>query len=67
LDTTARRTSRPDRDIIEQLYLETLTRRPGEPELAKSLAHVQGAKDRRAAFEDILWSLLNAKEFVLRK
>jgi hypothetical protein len=59
--------SRPDRDIIEQLYLETLTRRPGEPELAKSLAHVQGAKDRRAAFEDILWSLLNAKEFVLRK
>lgn len=58
---------RSDRDTIEQLYWEALTRRPSASELTKSLAHVQGAKDRRAAFEDILWSLLNAKEFVLRK
>ena len=56
-----------DHDIIETLYWQALSRGPSKQESAASLAHLQKAKDRRAGLEDILWSLLNAKEFVLRK
>lgn len=50
-------------DIIEELYLTTLSRLPTEDERAlMSQAFESG--DRRAAAEDILWALMNSKEFV---
>jgi hypothetical protein len=56
-----------DREIVEELYWTALTRPPAAAEAEKSLAYLGGAKDRRAALEDLLWGLLNAKEFVLRR
>ncbi len=56
-----------NRDLVTELYWTVLTRAPGETELAKTRAHIEQAQDRRSAVEDVLWGLLNAKEFVLRR
>jgi hypothetical protein len=50
-------------ELIDELYLSTLTRLPtiAEKELMRSAF---SDTDRRAAAEDVLWALLNSKEFV---
>jgi hypothetical protein len=53
-----------DQPLLEELYLGTLCRFPTEDERKKSLDHVARAADRKAGFEDVLWSLLNVREFV---
>jgi len=55
---------------IEALYLAALTRQPEPRELEKMLSHVQGQPsedDRRLAYTDIYWALLNSPEFVLSR
>jgi len=56
-----------DEKIIEELFLATLSH-PATPEQHKmALAHVKKAKDaaaRKIALEDVLWALLNSKEFL---
>jgi hypothetical protein len=56
-----------DGDMIEELYYAALCRPPSARERAGALALVGKAKDRRQAFEDVLWGLVNAKEFLLRQ
>ena len=56
-----------DGQIVEELYWAALTRAPTDDELRSMTRHVAEAKDRRKALEDVLWALMNAKEFVLRK
>ncbi len=56
-----------DDAILGELYLATLTRTPKAEESRAILAVMGVAKDRRAAWEDMLWSLLNSKEFLLRQ
>jgi hypothetical protein len=58
---------KPNRAVVEELYWTALTRAPSATELAKTVAHIEQAKDRRAGIEDVLWGLVNAKEFVLRR
>jgi hypothetical protein len=53
-------------EIVSELYWSALTRAPHPDELAKLLSYLADAKDRRAALEDIGWSLLNSKEFLFR-
>ena len=55
-----------DEQVIDELYWATLARSPGAEELAMMTAHVRKSADRRKGLEDVLWALLNAKEFVLR-
>ena len=55
---------------VEALYLAALTRKPELKELEKMLSHVDGqaGKDeRRQAYTDIYWALLNSPEFVLSR
>ena len=58
---------KPNRAVVEELYWTALTRAPSATELTKTVAHIEQAKDRRAGVEDVLWGLVNAKEFVLRR
>jgi len=55
-----------DAEIVSDLYLATVSREPRSPELDKSLAYLAG-RERRPALEDVLWALLNSKEFLLRR
>ncbi|RLT07544.1 MAG: DUF1549 domain-containing protein [Planctomycetota bacterium] len=49
--------------LIEELYLSTLSRLPTSAEQELMLLAFSET-DRRAAAEDVLWALLNSKEFV---
>lgn len=54
-----------DEQVTEEIYLTTLSRFPTEDEreLMKTAFETAGG-NRRAAVEDILWSVLNTKEFL---
>jgi hypothetical protein len=58
---------RPDAEIVEELFLATLCRAPAGDECQAALDHVRGRsdRDREAAFVDILWALINTREFIL--
>ncbi len=61
---------KPLENLLDELYWSVLTRPPSEFERQTLLTYLQVATDgsaRRAAMEDILWGLLNSKEFVLRR
>ncbi len=55
-----------DSEIMTELYLTTLSRYPTDPERQAALAHVAKHPDKRRAWEDILWALLNTREFLFR-
>jgi hypothetical protein len=52
-----------DRELITELYLAALSRFPTEEELATQLDHVAAAATRSDGMKDVLWSLLNVREF----
>lgn len=56
----------PDKEVLDQLYLATLSRLPLEGEVKAALDHIGKATDKRKAWEDVQWALLNAKEFLFR-
>ncbi len=58
---------KPAGELVNELFWNVLTRAPSQPESEKLVALLDTAPNKRAALEDILWGLLNAKEFVLRK
>jgi hypothetical protein len=55
-----------DAEILDDLYLSTLSRKPTEEDVKISLAHLNKSTDKRKAWEDIHWALLNTKEFLFR-
>ncbi|MBI3862130.1 MAG: DUF1553 domain-containing protein [Planctomycetia bacterium] len=56
----------PDADVLSELFLATLSRPPLPDEARASLDHVASAADKRTAWEDIQWALLNTNEFLFR-
>jgi hypothetical protein len=55
-----------NRELIEELYWTALTRAPSESELRDLTAILDKATDRRTELEDVLWGLLNSKDFLFR-
>jgi hypothetical protein len=51
-------------EIIEELYVRTLTRKPTNEELVKLSALVAEQPDQKQALEDVFWALLNSREFM---
>jgi hypothetical protein len=60
-----------DRAVADALYLRALARRPSEKEWSTLsgflAAEKQAGRTRRRAFENVLWALLNSKEFQLNQ
>jgi hypothetical protein len=55
-----------DKEILNELFLVTLSRTPNDTEESAMLGHVSSAMDRRRAWEDVHWALINSKEFLFR-
>ena len=56
----------PERQMLEELFLATLSRPPSELESQAALAVVAKSATPRAGWESVLWALLNANEFFMR-
>jgi hypothetical protein len=55
---------RSDLEKINDLYLIALSRKPTRDEADALLAHIKKKGDAQAAYEDILWVIVNTKEFL---
>lgn len=57
---------RPTKEIVEELFLGTFSRLPREAELTATMNAVSssGPDKERQALEDVLWTLLNSREFM---
>jgi len=56
-----------DQDVVKQAYLAVLARVPTAKELARSLAYLTKTKPRNEAVEDLVWTLVNSAEFVIKR
>lgn len=58
--------NKSDDEIINELYLAALARKPAPAEMDAAKKHIAGNTDRKLAMEDIGWALLNSKEFLFQ-
>jgi hypothetical protein len=62
--TALLKSGKPDADILETLYLSAFARRPNAAETRTLLEMVSKAPSKEEGFQDVLWALLNSKEFL---
>ena len=60
------KSSDPNTQKLQQLYLRTLCRLPTENESQHLIPKLDQSQDPTATLQDITWALLNSKEFLLR-
>jgi hypothetical protein len=57
---------RPDAEKVSELFLWSFARRPTAKQLEVALENIQrNASNKRLAYENIIWALINTKEFIL--
>ena len=61
------RSGKPVREVVEEMFWSALSRAPTAIELERGEEYLATAKDRRKGAEDVLWALLNSKEFLFRQ
>ena len=58
------KSGKPDADILDTLYLSALSRHPTSAETTALLDALKQSPKRDEGFQDILWAILNSKEFL---
>jgi len=59
---------RPDAEKVEELFLWAVGHKPEARKLEKALAKIEANdKNKKVAYEDIIWALLNSKEFYFNR
>lgn len=66
LDKWLADTSLSNEDILRRIFMVSVVREPDRREIEVALAPIaaKGAASRREAYEDVLWTIFNSKEFV---
>jgi hypothetical protein len=60
--------TRPDTEKVTELFIWAFARKPSEEDMKVSLAHInKHAANKKVAYENILWALINTKEFVFNQ
>lgn len=55
---------KPHEEIVRELYLAALCRQPIDAELAASQKFLEQAGSPKECYEDLLWALINSKQFL---
>ncbi len=55
---------RSDAEKIRELYLALYSREPSPEDMEKASGYINAAGEKASAYEDLLWALLNTKEFL---
>jgi len=55
-----------EKEVLDALYLAALSRPATDAERGPALSHVARGRDKRKAWEDVLWAILNTREFLFR-
>ncbi len=60
----AKKHDKASRENIEEFYYWVYARPPEAEEMKIALAHLESTENKRQGYEDILWALVNTKEFL---
>jgi hypothetical protein len=52
-------------ELIRTAWLRTVSRPPTEAETVRAIEHLASAENTNTGLRDLLWALINTKEFVL--
>ena len=61
---TLLKSGKPDREVVDGLFLATLGRRPTDEQWRTIESSLSGSGDRPGVMRDLLWALVNSKEFL---
>jgi len=59
------KSKKTDAEAVEELFLGTLSRFPTDAEKANALKYIATEKTRAYGLQDVLWALINTREFIL--
>ncbi len=62
---TLAKSKKSNDEAVEELFLGTLSRFPTDAEKADALNYIAAEKIRAAGLQDVLWALINTREFIL--
>lgn len=51
-------------EIVEEIYLSAYSRSPRPDERTSAISYIELAQDRNKAVQDLLWAILNSREFM---
>jgi hypothetical protein len=55
---------RPDHEKVTEIFALIFSRPPRPDELKVAIAHITGNKNKHEAYQNLLWALINTKEFL---
>jgi hypothetical protein len=53
-----------EEEPIQELYLRAFSRKPKEEELQAALSYLSKKENKQEAYQDLVWAILNCKEFL---
>ena len=62
---TLAKSKKSNDEAVDELFLGTLSRYPTDAEKANALKYIAAEKTRAAGLQDVLWALINTREFIL--